>query len=332
MLFHFIALTPFGQQACTSISSRAMESFVKVHGDGIRFPGMQHSHHDRCGCDKVQHSSEPHVLISMTQEAFYKAHIIGERGTCKFDAGLEVGALHNPAPVPHCARGGMLYVDQATPAELAKLYPELTGSTFTKAHLIDDGNVLKLVPTASRGFLIASNVIEHMPNTLLAVEAWLRVLRVGGIALIRCPWKCATFDRSRPVTSWSHFVDDYRRGQGVETDSSADSLWMEHLAEWTLSDLQAGCGNGDIENIVSGACALRFNETYSRFEEDVRHGSFKKRGGMHFHTWTLQSWLTFWTRAPAVLKAKVRFEVQAVGLNQDDNNLIVVLKKRPPAH
>ena len=48
----------------------------------------------------------------------------------------------------------------------------------------------------------------------------------------------------------------------------------------------------------------------------------------YYHTYSYTC-MDGWTREPAVLKAKVRFEVQAVGLNQDDNNLIVVLKKRP---
>lgn len=49
----------------------------------------------------------------------------------------------------------------------------------------------------------------------------------------------------------------------------------------------------------------------------------------YYHTYSYTC-MDRWTRAPAVLKAKVSSGGRkAVGLNQDDNNFIVVLKKCP---
>jgi len=312
---------------CSSDSEAAMVGFLAANKGG-RFPGLQHANHDLCGCEHKPPT--PNVstynVSTSSLSAFYLKHLVGDRGTdCKYVGGLEVGALNHPAPVPDCARDGMLYVDQVGSSELHALYPELRNKSITSVQLLDDGNVLSQVPSASRGFLIASHVIEHMPHTLLAVESWLRVVRGGGIVLIRAPWKCISFDRSRPVTSWSHFMSDYHRG----VDMDADVLWLEHLPEWTMSHLQHLCGTPG--GTVGSGCAAHFSSWHSHFVDRVLNQNFMRRGGVHFHTWTQQSWLEFWWRAHRALGPKVPFRVQDVGVETLDDgatDLFAVLSRK----
>jgi SAM-dependent methyltransferase len=130
--------------------------------------------------------------------------------------GLEIGALDRP--VVTRAMGDIGYVDRASRAELLEWYAD-------PAHAIDRSAIVEIdhiwgsetLLEAVGGqrvydYVIASHVIEHVPD----VYGWLNeiasVLRDDGLGLFMAPDKRFTFDWPRPVSVRGEFVDAYLRG------------------------------------------------------------------------------------------------------------------------
>jgi SAM-dependent methyltransferase len=144
-------------------------------------------------------------------------------------AGIEIGAMHFPLPVP---RGvNVRYVDRLSKQEAIRRYPELDPSRMVEPDIVEDGFTLASVPERSQNFVIANHVLEHSPNPLRALENWTRVVRPGGVLYVTVPVAEMCFDRGRPETTIEHMIDDYKLCR--------DSLYEEfraknrsHYEEW----------------------------------------------------------------------------------------------------
>lgn len=130
--------------------------------------------------------------------------------------GLEIGALDRP--VVRKSVGPISYVDRASRDELLSWYAD-PGHAIDRDALVEVDHVwgeetLLQAVGGERAFdyVIASHVIEHVPD----VYGWLAeiaaVLRDDGQALFMIPDKRYTFDRARPVTVSGEFVDAHLRG------------------------------------------------------------------------------------------------------------------------
>ncbi len=73
---------------------------------------------------------------------------------------------------------------------------------------------LSLIQDAKYDFIISSHCLEHVANPLKAMEEWLRVLKKDALLLIVVPNKQFTFDHRRPVTKFSHLLEDYHNSTG----------------------------------------------------------------------------------------------------------------------
>jgi SAM-dependent methyltransferase len=113
-------------------------------------------------------------------------------------------------------------------------------------------------------FVLASHVIEHMPDAIRALGEWDRVLAHGGIAFFIVPHRQRTFDRERPRTDLRHHLADYALGTTAATDALVPTshyhVWetadfvalLEHLVrarflDWELvevEDVDSKVGNG----------------------------------------------------------------------------------------
>lgn len=168
--------------------------------------------------------------------------------------GLEIGALHNPLPVPSGAR--VRYVDRMPVSELERHYPELRGKTLVPVDVIDDGERLASVPDASVDFVIANHFLEHCQDPIGALGTMFRVVRPGGIVYLAVPDKRYTFDLDREVTQPEHLLDDHRDGP--------ESSKRSHYEEWArLVDKVA-------EADVDAHATKLLEDDYS----------------IHFHVWT----------------------------------------------
>ena len=121
-------------------------------------------------------------------------------------AGLEIGALHCPLPLPSGSQA--YYVDRCVPDVLRTLRADV-GAAIVLPHLVTDGFSLECIADKSLDFVIANHVLEHSIDALGTLENWLRVLRPGGMLFVAVPIGARCFDRGRTVTSAAHFLEDH---------------------------------------------------------------------------------------------------------------------------
>lgn len=140
--------------------------------------------------------------------------------------GLEIGALHNPAPIPdHCT---VDYCDVITKAEAIQLFPELEPDTIVEPVYICDLDTQGLQPIQNEqfDFVVISHVIEHVANPIYIVGEVLRVLKYGGLLVMVCPDKRYTFDRERQRTPFMHLINDYQNHVDTVTDDHFRDLLL----------------------------------------------------------------------------------------------------------
>ncbi|MDZ4369949.1 MAG: methyltransferase domain-containing protein [Phenylobacterium sp.] len=130
--------------------------------------------------------------------------------------GLEIGALDRP--VVSRAMGDIGYVDRTSRAELLKWYAD-PAHAIDRAGLVDvdyvwgDETLLEAVGgQRTFDYVIASHVIEHVPDMYGWLVEIAAVLRDGGLGLFMVPDKRFTFDWPRPISTRGEFVDAHVRG------------------------------------------------------------------------------------------------------------------------
>lgn len=132
-------------------------------------------------------------------------------------AGIEIGALHHPLPVPPDVV--VRYVDLRTREENIARYPEVPAGDIVETDFVCDGETLSAVADESQDFVIANHMLEHCVNPLMALENFLRVLKPEGRLFLSLPDKRFTFDFRRAVTPWEHVLHDYQIKRRVEDRS-----------------------------------------------------------------------------------------------------------------
>jgi SAM-dependent methyltransferase len=206
--------------------------------------------------------------------------------------GIEVGALHNPLPVPRTCR--VRYADRMTVAELRKQYPNLDGLPLVPVDVVDDGERLATVPDGSQDFVIANHFLEHCQDPIGALTNFFRVLRPGGVLYMAVPDKRFTFDAKRPVTTLDHLRRDHAEGP--------DWSRAGHYDEYAR--LAHGCGT---DEEARGVAADMLARGYS----------------IHFHVWTQKELLELFLS----LKDDLGFDFEVVCKNGME--VIFVLRKGP---
>jgi SAM-dependent methyltransferase len=161
----------------------------------------------------VQRAILPDRVVSARMR-IAKRYLTGE--------GIEIGALHNPLPVPSSAQ--VRYVDRLPVSELRAHYPELEQEPLVEVDILDDGERLATVADSSLDFVVANHFLEHTQDPVGTLLNALRVLRPGGVLYLAVPDKRHTFDSDRPVTEFEHLLRDFDEGPEVSR--------REHFEEW----------------------------------------------------------------------------------------------------
>jgi SAM-dependent methyltransferase len=173
-------------------------------------------------------------------------------------AGIEIGALHNPFPVPADAR--VSFVDRLCTSRLREEYPELADRPLVDVDSVDDGEALATIADDTLDFVVASHFLEHCEDPIGALKAHLRVLRRGGVWLVALPDRRHGVDRGRDPTSLEHLLGDHEHG-GARSRA-------EHYNDWVrLVDVPLG--NVDPREVERHAAEL-----------------LRRRYSIHFHCWT----------------------------------------------
>ncbi len=191
--------------------------------------------------------------------------------------GIEVGALHAPLWVPRGAR--VRYVDCAPGNVLRAIHWDV--SSVKEPDLVGDLETLYSIADASVDFVIASHVLEHVENPLLALVTISRVLRSGGIAYIALPDKRFTFDVTRQITPLWHIVRDFQEGPAWSRH--------EHYIDWAMNVEHAA----DVEG-------------YAAKNERAAHNiHFHAAHNIHFHVWDFAAMKEMFDLAVTMAKIKL---------------------------
>jgi SAM-dependent methyltransferase len=208
--------------------------------------------------------------------------------------GIEVGAVNCPFDLD----ADVLYMDQHD-------------SSVVFARHVNDPNVTDVLPVSfvakrppydflavgSFDFVVASHVVEHLPNPLASIAEFIRVVKAGGIVYLVVPHKDYCFDRFRPVTPVDHFYMEYYSGV---VDISIDHC---------LEQVFAGCNLAEMDTVAGGAAVERAKALHAAQDD------------FHIHTFTQD---TFWALL-AWLAPRVGAEL--VHMQWNDLNIHGALRK-----
>jgi predicted SAM-dependent methyltransferase len=207
-------------------------------------------------------------------------------------AGLEIGALHSPLPVPSACR--VRYVDRHSVDELRREYSELAAVPFVPVDVIDDGEKLNTIAPESQDFVIASHFLEHTQDPIGTIRRHLQVIRPGGILFVAVPDKRFSFDVNRPVTTLEHIYRDYEDGPAWS--------YLDHVREY------AKCWNF-------------FDYPYEEYVRTLVETNYS----IHFHVWTQHDFLEMLIDIRRRLA--LPFDIEAISSNSARGETIAVLRK-----
>lgn len=128
--------------------------------------------------------------------------------------GIEIGAFHTPWPLPDGS--SVEFVDTRDRAALLKIldaeydvFPRHKDAVPETDHICA-AETLDLIGPATQDFVLASHVLEHCFDPLMALRNWLRVLKPGGHILMAVPEAENWLDKNREVTSLDFLKRIYR--------------------------------------------------------------------------------------------------------------------------
>jgi SAM-dependent methyltransferase len=207
--------------------------------------------------------------------------------------GIEIGALHNPLPMPRSAR--IRYVDRLPISELRAHYPELEQEPLVQIDILDDGERLATIGDSSLDFVVANHFLEHTQDPVGTLLNALRVLRPGGVLYLAVPDKRHTFDIDRPVTQIEHVLRDFVEGPEVSR--------REHFEDWARL----------VERVP---------------EEDVPRRALRLMDqdySIHFHVWTQHEALELLV----ALRDRFDLDVDIELMERIEYEVVFVLRKGP---
>lgn len=189
--------------------------------------------------------------------------------------GLELGPL--TSPVLSKDKTNVKYVDHMSLEELREKYktePVDLNKIVKPDYVLSNKTLSQIVKGQKFDYIIASHVIEHVPDTVRWFQDLASVLKVGGVLSLAIPDKRFTFDITRIEStpaqvmgayydrlsrSSSQMMYDFAREFSVNIDSGI--AWREPDAyvttkkRWSLDEVQAMCvDNLDPQKYVDCHC------------------------------------------------------------------------------
>jgi ubiquinone/menaquinone biosynthesis C-methylase UbiE len=106
-----------------------------------------------------------------------------------------------------------------------------------------DATNLNLIPDSKYDFIISSHCLEHIANPLKAIEEWIRVIKKGGFILLLLPDKDYCFDHDRPITEFSHLIEDFQNNTTEDDLTHLNEIlelddWKMHLDSRTFEEFR----------------------------------------------------------------------------------------------
>ena len=166
--------------------------------------------------------------------------------------GLEIGAGKHP----YCNPENTLFLDKYTDNKDGTPEPDI----------ISDASQIP-VEDESFDFVFSSHVLEHMQNTIAALNEWTRVLKNSGILFLMLPHGDRTLDLNRSKTTLEHHIHDF--------NTLTDALDHSHNDEIRI---------GWSKNTDADEASKNYERQWGA---DMWDFDFRlKNGVIHFHVWS----------------------------------------------
>lgn len=158
----------------------------------------------------------------------------------KSSIGIEIGPLTNPVITKK--EGVVYYIDHTSKDELIKKYRHDPNVDITQINDVDFVWGVKTLREAISGdlmvdYVVASHVIEHVPDVIGWLGEINEILKVGGQICLAIPDKRYTFDYQRQLTSVAELIDSYlnklrRPSPRQIIDFYADAIKIDTYDAW----------------------------------------------------------------------------------------------------
>src|SRR5262249_32987602 len=224
--------------------------------------------------------------------------------------GIEIGALHQPLPVPQ--RAHVTYVDRLPVDKLREHYAELADYDLTRVDVIGSAEDLSPFGTSSLDFVIANHLIEHLEDPIAGLKEFHRVLRPRGLLFMCVPDARVTFDRLRPLTPVEHILAEHRGGS-----AAIAATRRAHYEEW-VANVECSGILGDLHRPATAGT-----------REEMVEKLLEMNYSIHFHCWHADTFLLFFRTVcrDEGLEFEVLDSVDTTGQGRDE--LILLAGKRP---
>lgn len=155
----------------------------------------------------------PEIIETSEQLQAHRLSILSRHIDLTQTIGLEIGPLCRPLVTPECVSpdGRIEYLDHLDRDGLRQKYkddPQVNIDQIVSVdHICDDGDLSSLDIDRPFDYIVASHVVEHIPDLLSWFDNIGRLLRPGGILFLAVPDKRFTFDYVRPVSTPGQYVE-----------------------------------------------------------------------------------------------------------------------------
>lgn len=199
-----------------------------------------------------------------------------QRGLTRSMRGIEIGPSYRPL-CPKSQGWNVVVVDHATRADLCAKYSAWNVDTTLIEEVdcvLDDAGLESVQPKQAYDYILASHVIEHLPNPIGFFRAAADLLKPSGRLRLAVPDKRFCFDLFKPVTTAGQLIQAYVENRHRHTFGQIVDALMMHVT----------C-NGEI-NFPSVGAADRLALPHSP-SEAYRLATQASQSGEHFdvHGW-----------------------------------------------
>jgi 2-polyprenyl-3-methyl-5-hydroxy-6-metoxy-1,4-benzoquinol methylase len=154
------------------------------------------------------------------------------------DVGLEIGPLHDPVVAKE--HGQVFYLDHASTDDLRRKYEgQIPAEAIREVDYVStDGSFANVVSDrAPFDYVIASHVIEHVPDLIGWLHEIAKVLKPSGVLCLAIPDRRYTFDYLRSTSTTGEILDAYFRKAKVPTtkhvyDHFTKCCFLDEKAAW----------------------------------------------------------------------------------------------------
>jgi predicted SAM-dependent methyltransferase len=215
--------------------------------------------------------------------------------------GIEIGPLCRPLVSQHESQ--VSYVDHCSTAELKHKYlgdPNVDGEKIVEVDFVWKDRPLrevlgKLCPV---DYIVASHVIEHVPDLIGWLKEMHDSLRDGGLLILIVPDKRFTFDIHRRTSSYEEIRaahEELRRRPGLR-------CVMDHFANVVAADCYALWENYDETERVPFCHSPDFLELAAQHYAEGRY--------IDVHCWVFTPWFFLETLGRIVRETNLGFDLQ----------------------